>query len=61
MNSLNSLKMFHGYVNVVIYGKLTIINQILWSPYYYRSVFMVTLLLLISFYGNLTIINQFLW
>ena len=43
----------------------------LWQPYYYQSVFMVTLLLSISFYGNLllsisfygnlTIINQFLW
>ena len=27
MNSLNLLKMFHGYVNVVIYGNLTIINH----------------------------------
>ena len=30
VNSLISLKMFHGYVNVVIYGNLTIINQFLW-------------------------------
>ena len=29
-SSMNSLKMFHGYVNVVIYGNLTIINQFLW-------------------------------
>ena len=40
LNSMNSLKIFHVYVN---------------------ELFMVTLLLLISFYGNLTIINQFLW
>ena len=30
MSSLNSLKMFHGYVNVVIYGNLTIIDKFLW-------------------------------
>ena len=24
---MNSLKMFHGYVNIIIYGNLTIINQ----------------------------------
>ena len=51
LNSMNSLKMFHGYVNVVIYGNLTIINLF----------FMVTLLLSINFDGKLTIINKFLW
>ena len=50
MNSLNSLKMLHGYVNIVIYGKvisfytllcmeishgyLTMYGDFSWLPYY---------------------------
>ena len=45
------LKMFHGYVDVVIYGNVTIINQF----------FMVMLLLSISFYSNLTMYEDFSW
>ena len=51
---MNSLKMFHGYVTITF-------DAFKWQPHYYQSVFMVTLLLSISFCGNLTIINQFLW